>query len=60
MTYYEIVKNYEKLGWCLEKIHYNREMAEAEMAKMREAEPTAEFRIEENGNAWYDDKNWIG
>ena len=59
MTYYEILKKYNN-NWCLEKIHYNREMALAEMAKMREVEPTAEFRIEENGNAWYDDKNWIG
>lgn len=60
MTYYEILKKHEKYGWCLERVHHNLEMAKTDIAKMRKAEPTAEFKIKENGNAWYDDKNWIG
>lgn len=59
-TYYEILKNYEHYGWCLEKIHYNEEMARAEMAKMKEANPNDEYKVVSNDNAWYDDKNWIG
>lgn len=52
---YELLKNHKTYGWCLAMICNNKEDALAELAKHQANDPEGEYKIQENGNPWYND-----